>query len=159
MPVPFGISIGRLSDSVDTSCSYTKLRIGDFIATIKAFSDVVQALKDSGGASAEYEQVKSQLQTALAILQQAERIQLPAIAAEERVASYVRAIYGQAQACQDIVSSFNQKVQKYDPALSTKAPKGFYRATWTKIKWAIHFSDKVAAMQATVAGHLDLMGL
>lgn len=52
---------------------------------------------------------------------------------DSNITSYIKAINGQAQAAQNTITKLSQKVRKYDPALSSKAPKGFH-GTWSKVK-------------------------
>jgi hypothetical protein len=121
---------------------------GDFISAINLFRTIGKALKESGGASADFEETVRQLEyfeSAISVIQQ---IDVPPSARSGKISSLVNAIHGQSQALSESLSKLNEKAMKYAPALDSRldsrGPRQFVSSAWPKIRWATHFSKEIS---------------
>ena len=103
--------------------------IGDFVAGIELTAKVIKALKESGGASSEYQQVPRQFESLELVLQH-----LPSLRVTDEDRSYVNAIRGQAQTIQVSVQQFLGSIIRYKSSLGTTAPRGARHGSGRKIQ-------------------------
>ena len=107
---------------------------------------VSKALKDAGGASAEYQLVIIELKGLKNILRQLETLQ----PTDDNV-THINAIRGMALACQLPLRDFMVKLEKYESTLGPFADKRSLRTMARKSKWAVVFADEVERLRAMVA--------
>lgn len=107
---------------------------------------VSKALKETGGAATEYQQVVIELEGLKKVLQQ-----LEAFEPTEDNARHVNAIRGMALACQLPLRDFMVKLEKYEASLGPFADRKSFRGVGRKARWATAFSADVEKLRAMVA--------
>ena len=107
---------------------------------------VTKALKEVGGASAEYQLVVIELKGLKSILRQLETLQ----PTEDNV-THINTIRGMALACQLPLRDFMVRLEKYESTLGPLADKRSLRAIGKKSKWAVVFAEEVVRLRAMVA--------
>ena len=112
-------------------------------------SDLVQkvskALKETGGASTEYQQAVIELNGLTYILKYLERLEPTA-----DNANHVNAIRGMALACQLPLRDFMTKLEKYESSLGPFADRKSYRGFAKKSQWAVSFAGEVDRLRTMV---------
>ena len=107
---------------------------------------VSKALKETGGASTEYQLVFIELKSLKIILRHLETLKPTG----DNV-SHINAIRGMALACQLPLRDFMVKLEKYESTLGPFADKRSYRGMAKKSKWAVMFTEEVERLRTTVA--------
>lgn len=126
---------------------------GDFIATIELIAKVIAAFKDSGGASAEYQQVVQELETLLQLLQHITTIQ-----STQRNFAHVNAIKGVALNLQVPLRKFLDKICKRYGSLggSQRNACGLLGAgaglvaAGRKVQWAVVMEKDIAKLRVAI---------
>ncbi|KAL6713499.1 hypothetical protein ACLMJK_008964 [Lecanora helva] len=119
--------------------------VGDFISTINLIRRISRALKESGGASSDYQDVVIELKGLKHALQH-----LEALEPTEDNLSHVNAIRGMALACQLPLRDFMEKLGKYESTLGPWSPQAPFRSASRKARWAIGFDNEVKKLRALV---------
>jgi hypothetical protein len=136
MPVPFGISVG------------------DFISSIELIHDVVEALKESNGSSANFQELIRELYS----LERA----LLAVKALETLPNQhceLGAIKQAAAQCQITVDTFLQKNRKFYPTLGAAGSQHKWKGVLHKIKWRVYRKDDVDEFRAALGGHTSCINM
>ncbi|KAL8671359.1 MAG: hypothetical protein Q9168_004141 [Polycauliona sp. 1 TL-2023] len=120
--------------------------VGDFINTINLIRKISKALKETGGASSEYQDAVLELRGLKHALQH-----LEAIEPTEDNAGYVNAIRGMALACKIPLQEFMAKLDKYEASLGPWAHRSSVGGFGRKTKWALSFGKEVDNLRAIVA--------
>ena len=107
---------------------------------------VSKALKETGGATAEYQLVVIELKSLKSILRHLETLQ----PTKDNVI-HVNAIRGMALACQLPLRDFMVKLEEYESTMGPFADKRSLRAMAKKSKWAVLFAKEVERLRAMVA--------
>jgi hypothetical protein len=124
--------------------------VGDFIAALDLVATVIDALRDSGSASAEYRELLRVLYSLETALIQVKRLEVH----ESQLAELIALRQAAAQ-CQRTIDHFWSKIKNYQTHLgSISACSDFrMRTAWTKIKWAVCRGDDLARFKADLIGH------
>ena len=125
----------RLSWTILTDCHLTDL-----------VRKITKALKETGGASSEYQAAVVELKGLKHVLQH-----LQALEPTEDNLSHVNAIRGMALACQLPLRDFLAKLEKYESSLGPRADRKVYRGAGHKARWAVNFAAEVEKLRALVA--------
>ncbi|KAK6537414.1 hypothetical protein TWF694_011601 [Orbilia ellipsospora] len=128
--------------------------VGDFISAAVLIKNVAEALKASGGATQEYQQVLVELEG----LDRA----LKAVAALDPNTSnsnHVNAIRGMALSCQLPLRQFLEGLQKYDNFLGPFASGSSTSSVLRKAKWAMHKAESVRNLRAVLAAKVTSINL
>jgi hypothetical protein len=133
-----------------SSLTFNNTASGDFVAGIALAKDCRAALKQNGGASSDYQGMVEDLEKVQEILAHVQKLKT-----DEHCLQLGNDIRGQAQDVQRKVQQFMKDTEKYKSALGTQAPKGFYRGSFTKIKWAQHASIKAKAFRQDVTTQMN----
>lgn len=107
---------------------------------------ITKALKETGGASSEYQAAVIELKGLKHTLQL-----LQALEPTEDNLKYVNAIRGMALACQLPLRDFMVKLEKYEASLGPWAHPTGYRSVGRKARWAVGFVAEVEKLRALVA--------
>lgn len=107
---------------------------------------VTKALKETGGASTDYQLVVIELKGLKNLLRHLERLQ-----PTEDNATYINAIRGMALASQLPLRDFMVKLERYESTLGPFADKRSLRAMARKSKWAVVFVEEVERLRAMIA--------
>jgi hypothetical protein len=114
---------------------------------------VAKALKETGGASSEYQNVIFELhglQNALA--------RLAALEPTESNISHVNAIRGMALACRLPLQDFLSRVEKYESTMGPMAPISM-RGAGKKAKWAVFMIEEVKRIRAVISAKVISINL
>jgi hypothetical protein len=126
--------------------------VGDFIAALELVGTVIDALRDSGSASAEYRELLRVLYSLETGLMQVKRLEI-----EESQRAQLIALQQAAAQCQRTIDDFWNKTKKYQPHLGSGSECSNFRmkTAWTKIKWSVCKRDDVAKFKADLIGHTE----
>jgi hypothetical protein len=126
--------------------------VGDFIAALELVGTVIDALRDSGSASAEYRELLRVLYSLETGLMQVKRLEI-----EESQRAQLIALQQAAAQCQRTIDDFWNKIKKYQPHLGSGSECSNFRmkTAWTKVKWAVCKRDDVAKFKADLIGHTE----
>ncbi|KAL8948158.1 MAG: hypothetical protein Q9222_005635, partial [Ikaeria aurantiellina] len=119
---------------------------GDVVHAIGLIRKVQKALKDTGGASAEYQHVIIELNGLENVLRQ-----LEALEPNENNVNQVNAIRGMALACQIPLRDFLTKVERYDSSMSPFSKRTSFKAMRHKTVWALSVNEDVTKLRALIA--------
>ena len=132
MAVPFGFSVG------------------DFVAAIELVTDVIGALKDSTGASAEFRELMTELYSLETALLAVENCEL-----EESSREYEAAKQAVGD-CQQCISKFLEEFYKYQHLSAGSLLK---RDQLLKIKWALLHKDDVDKLRTKLHSRVSALNL
>ena len=127
MAVPFGFSVG------------------DFIAGIDLIVRVVNALKDIGGASSEYQTLVQELEYLHLLLEQ-----LKDLRPSTSTLSHVNAVRGLALTFKLPLSEFLQKIEKYKSSLGVISSKRQWLGAPRKAQWMVSMPEEISKMRALI---------
>lgn len=119
---------------------------GDFAIAIGLIVRISKALRDSGGAAAEYRDILQDLQTLQQLLGLLERLR-PANGS----VSHINAIRGMALACRIPLLEFAEKIESYGAALGVDSSKGMSIRGVKKVQWAFIVDEVVAKFRGIIA--------
>ncbi|MCJ1392155.1 hypothetical protein MMC18_005022 [Xylographa bjoerkii] len=126
---------------------------GDFIAALNLVGTVIDALREAGGAGAEYRELIRQLHTLETALIRVKRLDLEVVQNAERIA-----LQQAASQCQRTINDFWQEIRKYQPHLGQAAFR--LKSAWMKIKWATCMKEDLLKFRADIMAHtmsIDLL--
>ena len=123
---------------------------GDFIAALELVSTVLNALRESGGSSTEYQALISQLYTLETALLRVKRLDLDDVQHAEAIA-----LRQAASQCQRTIDAFLAKIAKYQPSLRAGGSGNTVRDTWRKVKWALCRKEDVVRLRADLLAHTE----
>ena len=106
---------------------------------------VRKALKETGGACAEYQQVLIELKALESVLRQ-----LEALEPTEDNIGHVNAIRGMALACQLPLRDFLVKLEGYESKLGPFRERRTFRGMMKQSEWALMFAPEVERLRAMV---------
>lgn len=109
---------------------------------------ISKALKDTGGASSEYQDAILELNSLGNVLQH-----LAALEPTETTITHVNAIRRMALACQIPLKEFLDRIEKFEKPLGPFTNARF-KAVPAKARWAVLTSDELRKLRAVVAGKL-----
>ena len=115
---------------------------------------IIQALKETGGASSEYQAAVIELKGLKHTLQH-----LQALEPTEDNLSHVNAIRGITLACQLPLRDFLTKLEKYEHLLGPWADRTGFRVAGRKARWAVDFAAEVEKLRALVVVKLISINL
>ena len=120
------------------------------LVLIARFTDLIRkiskALKETGGASTEYQNAVIELKGLKRALQH-----LEALEPTDDNLSHVNAIRGMALACQLPLRDFMTKLEKYEASMGPWESRSSFGAAGRKAKWAVSFATEVEKLRAVVA--------
>ena len=148
-------SLSLVSTSFPMSVGFG-FSVGDFVAALELVGTIIDALRDSGSASAEYREllrVLYSLETAL--------IQVKRLEVHESQHAELIALRQAASQCQRTIDNFWSKIKKYQPHLGSGSEYSdiHLRTAWTKIKWAVCKRDDLGRFKADLIGHTESIQL
>ena len=119
---------------------------GDFAIAIGLIVRISKALRDSGGAAAEYRDIIQDLQTLQQLLGLLETLR-PA----DGSVSHINAVRGMALACRIPLLEFAEKIESYEQALGVGSSKGMFKRGVRKVQWAVLVEEEVAKFRGIIA--------
>ncbi|KAI9778368.1 MAG: hypothetical protein M1816_004126 [Peltula sp. TS41687] len=130
MPVGFGFSIG------------------DIISGLALVKDIIEALQESGGASAKYQGLIRELYGLERALLEVKRLEL-----DESQQAQLVAVRFAASQCQRSIDGFYETIREYQPHLRVEGSGSSFKDRWKKIQWALCRKDDLLRFKAEVMGH------
>jgi hypothetical protein len=129
---------------------------GDFIAALELVGTVIDALRDSGSAIAEYRELLGVLYSLETSLIHVKRLEVHGLQNAELIA-----LRQAAAQCQRTIDNFLIKVQKYQSHLASSSGMSNSRlkTSWMKIKWAVCKKDDLSKFKADLIGHTESIQL
>lgn len=127
---------------------------GDLFAAIGLCTKIPKALRDSGGAASEYQQLILELgglQDALS--------RLAALEPNESNINHVNAIRRMSLACMLPMQEFLTKLKKYEASLSPSEKSSPLRATARKTQYAVTTAEDVKSFRAMISGKVISINL
>ena len=138
MPVGFGFSVG------------------DFVAGIVLVKDLIRALDESSGSSAEYRNLINELESLKWALELLQELQIDESQRDRR-----RALEQVAFQCWNIIENFVRRTAKFNAALGdaraqnqpgqTQLSK--WRVALKKAQWSLNKKEDIAKVRAEIMGH------
>jgi hypothetical protein len=122
--------------------------VGDFIAGINLVRELIDALDDAAGASAEYRCIVRELFNLESAL-----IEVKHLSLHESQKSQKIAVEQAAFQCQETIDQFLKNTAKYRSALGWDSAIPKWRSNLRKMQWALNKSDDLQNFRATIAGH------
>lgn len=107
---------------------------------------ISRALKETGGASSDYQGAVVELKSLKHVLQH-----LVALEPTEDNVSHVNAVRGMALACQLPLREFMTKLERYESSLGPWVERTSFRGAGRKARWASGFDGEVQKLRALVA--------
>ena len=122
--------------------------VGDFLAALALVGTVIDALREAGDASKQFNGLIRELTTLQITLEAVKRLELRDTQIVERCA-LLQAVSN----CQLVIHEFWTTVQRYQPHLQSIAPSYTLRDAWMKIRWAVCKKEDVAKFKADLRSH------
>lgn len=120
---------------------------GDFVIVLGLVTKVVKALKKSGGAASEYQEVTLELESLSRVLDHVgSRHDTSSIA--ENQANDIRELV---LSCQRPLEQFLDKIESFEASLGVTTGRGFARTSPRKIRWTVFLSSEVPELRSLVA--------
>jgi hypothetical protein len=120
--------------------------VGDFIAAIHLVVKVCVALKDSGGATEEYQSLVIELRQLQALLEQLR--DLPTTSSSSF--THYNAVRGMAYQVQVPLQAFVEKMKGYEQKLGQRVDTSSWRSGKRKAQWAVSMQEDVREMRAAI---------
>ena len=128
--------------------------VSDFIGIIELVVKTVTSLKDSNGASIDYQQVVLQLSGLRSTLIRLERLQPNA-----HNADHINAIRCRALGCKLPLQRFLNSIEKYEKSLSAGALRKNGKSDIRKMQWGIFMEKEVTKMRAIINAQVQSIEL
>ena len=122
--------------------------VGDFVAGIELIRQLINALEDSAGSSAEYRELIKELYSLERALLEVKHLDLDASQYAQLVA-----LRQAATQCQQTIDEFLSKLRKFQPAFRTGGAKSSWRDSLRKMEWALYKKEDVERFRAQLSGH------
>lgn len=134
MPVPFGFGVG------------------DFIAVWKLILDIYNVLKESRGASDEYQSLMLQLNSLYKVFG---RCRLMVSSKQFSDVATCNAISEEIRICEDLMTKFLVVSEKYRDSLMQGGSRNKVKDMWKKMSWGLFRGEDVAELRKSLAIHTD----
>ena len=132
--------------------------VGDIISVCLLVKDVVEALDQSRGSSAEYQALVREL----GILERA-LLEVDLLSRSQSQSKEITDICSTAsrsvQHCRKTLQTFSQKITRYDAALGEKGPKKLFQQVSMKLRWHVAEKDAITKFRAEIQGHTNSLNM
>ncbi|KAE8454415.1 hypothetical protein EG329_000037 [Mollisiaceae sp. DMI_Dod_QoI] len=129
---------------------------GDIVAAIKILNDIRKALRDTGGAKDEFQNVQIELQHLEILLEHLNR----GTWSHSGDAGHLNAIKGMASTCQVPLREFLTKIEKYGLQFKElESHRGKLRTQGKKVQWAISMKEEVEKFRAIIVAKVATITL
>ncbi|KAL9117597.1 MAG: hypothetical protein Q9187_005866, partial [Circinaria calcarea] len=149
MTPAFGFSVGDFISAIGERTLLCGIYLAAAYLSIDLIRKISKALKETGGASAEYQDAVIELKGLKHTLQHLEILEC----SEDNI-SHVNAIRGMALACQLPLRDFLKKLERYESSLGPWTDRTAFRSAGRKARWAVSFGQEVEKLRALVAAKL-----
>lgn len=132
--------------------------VGDIVSVCLLVKDLVKALDDSRGASAEYQGLIRELWALDRVLLEVDSlcrrcpdsVQLNAL---KQTAGQI------AYQCRDSITGFLTKIRRYERSLGPGGEKNMLKDTFWKLQWKVLHKDDLAQFKTTISAQVSLLNL
>ena len=124
------------------------------LTCLQIFRKIRKALKEAGGASAEYQDAVIELKSLEHALKHLEVLE----PTEDNI-GHVNAIRGMSLACRLPLREFMEKLERYEPTLGPWSERTSFRSASRKTRWAVSFGHEVERLRALVVAKLISINL
>ena len=128
--------------------------VGDFVSGINLIRELIKALEDSAGSSADYVDLIRELYSLERALLEVKHLDL-----DESQEPQNLALRQAATQCQQTIDEFLQRTHKFQPALRAFGSKSSWRDGLRKVEWALCKKDDVQKFGAQLLGHTTSINL
>jgi hypothetical protein len=129
--------------------------VGDFIRAIELIATAGKALKDSGGASDDYQSVIAELSSLRAIFEELiSSISSPSSSRNSCNAS----IRKHTTLTLELLAKFLQDISKFNADFGPEGLKGFHHGS-RKVQWASSYAEKVEKLRVAIGTQLQTLNL
>ena len=122
--------------------------VGDFVSGINLIRELIKALEDSAGSSAEYRHLIQEIYGLERALLEVKHLDLEQSQLPQHVALKQVAVQ-----CQATIDGFLNKIRKFRPALGNGGSRSSWKDGLRKIEWALYKKDDVHKLRAQLNGH------
>ena len=122
--------------------------VGDFVAGIQLIRQLISALEDSAGSSAEYRGLIKELYSLERALLEVKHLDL-----NDSQHVQLVALRQAATQCQQTIDEFLLRIRKFQPSLRKGGSKSSWRDGLRKVEWALYKKDDVERFRAQLNGH------
>lgn len=136
MPAPFGFGVG------------------DFIAVVTLINKIRAALKDSGGARDEYQQLERELALLELALGAIKTLTGPLHRQGE-----ITAIKSVALSCRRTLDDFYSSIKKYEESLSVVSRKSRARSSAKQVQWSLLMQSDVTKLRSYLESHVGILNI
>lgn len=124
-----------------------RVSVGDFIACIELTNTIINCLDQFHGSDARFRGVLRSLKSLEIALTEVNKI---TVSSNDEVA--LRQVSMQ---CRNTLSTFLNKVKKYQPSLQLGGSGNHLKDSLRKVQWALYTKDDIAHFQVEIRGHVD----
>jgi Fungal N-terminal domain of STAND proteins len=128
--------------------------VGDFVNAITLVTEVIGALKDSAGSSAQFVELMKELYGLEIAL-----LYVKATAVQPDQEPQLAAIKQSAAQCQATIDHFLQKNKKFQRTLRSGGSKNPSRDVLHKIEWALFKAEEINEFRAKLRGHTSSINM
>ena len=122
--------------------------VGDFVASIELVRQLIKALEDTAGSSAEYRGLIKELYSLERALLEVKSLDLDVSQHAQQIA-----LRQAATQCQQTIDEFLVKIRKFQPSLRIGGSKSSWRDGLRKVEWALYKKEDVQKFRAQLNGH------
>ena len=140
------------------SASVTFGSVGDIITLCIIIKDLVKALDDSKGSSAQYQEVIRELWALDRVLLEVELLWRTCESTNELNALRETA-HRMADQCRRSIEAFLKKVEKYRPSLRDGGSGSVLRDATMKIRWQVSHADELTKFRAEINAHCSAINM
>lgn len=123
---------------------------GNFVAAVELVSTVIDALRENGNSSTEYQTLISQLYTLETTLLRVKRLDLDDAQHAEAIA-----LQQAASQCQRTIDEFLGKIAKFQPSLRAGGSNNALKDACRKVKWALCQKEDLVRFKADLMAHTE----
>ncbi|KAG8533967.1 uncharacterized protein KY384_001710 [Bacidia gigantensis] len=134
------------------------INIGDIIALGNLIKDIIIALEDSKGSSAEYEECIRKLECLKRILREIEVLDDSLVNVTE-LHSLRQTIHCVIRQCQQYIDLFLDRIAKFDPSLRRGTSRKRKRDALRKLQWRVCRSKDLVKFRTEVNGYCSIFGV
>lgn len=122
--------------------------VGDFVAGINLVLELTQALKQGTRSGKEYQDLVGELDSLEKVLLEVHNLRVDA-----SMVSKSNAIDQSVRQCQETMTAFCSKIDKYRASLSAKGSGNVVKDVLRKMQWSLYTKEDLRDLRAKVAGH------
>lgn len=140
------------------SASVTFGSVGDILSVCIVIKDLVRALDESRGSSAEYQEVIRELWGLDRVLLEVELLWRTCESTAE-LNTLREAAHRMADQCRRSIEAFLKKVKKYGPSLRDGGSGSVVRDATMKIRWQVAHADELTKFRAEINAHCSAINM